>query len=164
MSTTTTTTTPPIASLPAEVLFQILHRAALLALRENPTYTYGLSRCSAGLDKSPVAHLVLGAAPSPDARRWAATGAIRRVSRSWSAWACRWALGTLFVCKGKGGERFVRTYLPACLAKTPSLRSFVPLLLPGKGESWRELTMNWQNSKDGSRRRCWLLCERSRWG
>lgn len=102
--------TVTISSLPYELLSAILEEAACLNAQGN-RFTYGIDSHSSHSQR------ILRGNAAPDALRWYATDAIRRVNQQWHDWACQYALRTLYIRRWRGSER----YVPIPFMKSSSL-------------------------------------------
>ncbi|KAL8666697.1 MAG: hypothetical protein Q9202_001235 [Teloschistes flavicans] len=92
--------TVTILSLPYELLSIILEEAAHQTAEGN-RFTYGVESLSS--------QRILRGNPAPDALRWYATDAIRRVNSHWHDWACQYALRTLYIRRWRGSERWMQS-------------------------------------------------------
>ncbi|KAI9828750.1 MAG: hypothetical protein M1832_001855 [Thelocarpon impressellum] len=88
-----------IKDLPPEILFSILERGADLNAKDAAVFTYGLTAAPQPLQKVHLERYVRGRRP-PDALRWSATDAVRRVNRRWHDWALDYSLRELWVESG----------------------------------------------------------------
>lgn len=96
-----------INTLPYELFAAILEDATRLNLCEIPRYTYGLSQAPEPMRRDVRLQRVVRGLVGPDALKWNASDAIRRVDRKWHDWACRYALATLYITRWRGSERYV---------------------------------------------------------
>ena len=97
---------PSIEDLPFEILSEILTIAAELNARDTPSYTYGLTQAEKTLQRVQTQIFVRGRT-TPDVFRWDLVDSIRPVNSRWHQWALSYAMKEIYVCRWRGGERFV---------------------------------------------------------
>ncbi|TID17154.1 D-lactate dehydrogenase [Venturia nashicola] len=89
---------------PAEILEDILAKAAELNRKENVSFTYGLSQ-PLGSEQRGIQKYIRGPVP-PELQRWDAVLSIREVCTRWHEWSLQYALKDVYVKCWRGSERW----------------------------------------------------------